>query len=197
MDDVEIIGAAAILNVHSHVHASAVGSLASQRAPRLERPRLRLNITTEEWNAFMRHWETFRVGSGIRGAAASGQLLECADEQLGDIMLRADPTFTSRTLDDALKAMKSYAVVPVALGVLRSELSGLRQDPDEPFRTFSARVQGKAETCEFKTTFHTVCNNCNGPVDGDTYYTDDVIRDVLLNGVVLIFGVKRSAHKGS
>ena len=69
------------------------------------------------------------------------------------------------------------------LGVLRSELSGLRQDPDEPFRTFSARVQGKAETCEFKTTFHAVCNNCNGPVDGDTYYTDYVIRDVLLNGV--------------
>ena len=28
----------------------------------------------------------------------------------------------------------------------------MRQDPDEPFLTFAARVQGKAETSEFQTT---------------------------------------------
>jgi len=60
-------------------------------------------------------------------------------------VLRADQRFTSKTLNDALKILKSVAVVPVALGVLRSELFNLNQDPDEPFRTFAARVQGKAE----------------------------------------------------
>jgi len=59
----------------------------------------------------------------------------------------------------------------------------LRQDPDEPFRTFAARVQGKAETCEFKTAFNGVCTGCNAAFDGTVYYTDEVIRDVLLNGV--------------
>jgi len=59
----------------------------------------------------------------------------------------------------------------------------MRQDPDETFRTFSARVQGKAETCEFRTTFNSACTNCETPVSGNVYYTDEVVRDVLLNGI--------------
>ena len=59
----------------------------------------------------------------------------------------------------------------------------MRQDPDEPFRTFSARVQGKAEVCEFKTSYNSNCSNCDAPVAGEVYYTDEVIRDVLLNGI--------------
>ena len=91
--------------------------------------------------------------------------------------------FTSKPLTDSLKILKSIAVVPVALGVLRSELFTMRQDPDETFRTFSARVQGKAEVCEFKTSFDTSCSNCNTALNGHTYYTDDAICDKLLNGI--------------
>ena len=115
--------------------------------------------------------------------AASGQLLECTDGQLGDIVLRADPTFTTRPLVEAFKTLKLIAVVPVALGVLRSELYAMRQDLEEPFRTFAARVQGKAETCEYQTVYNARCSNCDTAVYGKTYYTDEVIRDVLLNRV--------------
>lgn len=184
--DVDVIGAAAILNVHSHIHAANATrdhAAPAPRAPRLERPKLQMNATTEDWNAFIRRWETFRTGSSISDGAASGQLLECTGEQLGNIVLRASPTFTSLPLPDALKTLKTLAVIPVALGVVRSELLAMRQDPDEPFRTFAARVQGKAETCEFKTTFNGSCTNCRTAYQGDIYYTDEVIRDVLLNGI--------------
>lgn len=81
-DDGEVQGAAAILNVHSYVHSTPpVAAAPTSRAPRLERLKLRLNATTEEWNV--------RIGSNISNAAASGQLLECASEQLGNIILRA------------------------------------------------------------------------------------------------------------
>ena len=83
------------------------------------------------------------------------------NEQLGNIILRADPIFTTRPLADALETLKSMAVVPVAVGVLRADLAAMRQDPEEPFRTFAARVQGKAETCEFKTNFDGSCSGCN------------------------------------
>ena len=183
--DVDVIGAAAILNVHSHVHASPALSASSAplKGPKLERPKLRMNATTEDWNAFVRRWDTFCAGSCITAAAAPGQLLECTSEQLGNIVLRADPSFTSHSLDDALKVLKSLAVVPVALGVLRSQLAALRQNPDEPFRTFAASVQGKAETCEFRTRYSGICANCKSSYSGDVYYTDEVIRDVLLNGI--------------
>ena len=59
-------------------------------------------------------------------------------------------------------------------GVLRTELLQLCQERDEPFRAFTARVCGKAETCAFSTK----CE-CGKNVD----YTDHVIRDVLLNGI--------------
>ena len=57
------------------------------------------------------------------------------------------------------------------------------QQSDEPFRTFAARVQGKAETCEFKTTYNGTCSGCQAPYTGETYYTNERIRDVLLNGI--------------
>ena len=75
--------------------------------------------------------------------------------------------------------------MPIALGVLRSELSAMYQGADESFRTFAARVQGKAETCEYVTTYTGHCANegCNAEYTGQTYYTDEMIRDVLLDGI--------------
>ena len=64
-----------------------------------------------------------------------------------------------------LAAMRSLAVIPVATSVLRTELLQLRQERDEPFRTFTARVRGIAETCVFTTK----CE-CGKSVD----YTDHV-----------------------
>ena len=55
-DDVDIIGTAAILNVHSHVYpANATESHATpvSCAPKLKRPKLQLNATTKIWNAFV------------------------------------------------------------------------------------------------------------------------------------------------
>ena len=70
--------------------------------------------------------------------------------------------------------MRSLAVIPVATCVLRTELLQLRQERDEPFRTFTAKVRGKAETCSY-----TASCTCGASVD----YTDHVIRDVILNGL--------------
>ena len=69
----------------------------------------------------------------------------------------------------------------MALGILRLDLAVMRQDPDEPFHTFAACVQGKAETCEFKTTLIGHFSRYQTAVIGGVYCTDKVICDVLLN----------------
>ena len=58
-EDVDIIGAAAILNIHSHVHTASTAprgnaAPAAARLPKLENPKVRLNSTTQDWNAFIR-----------------------------------------------------------------------------------------------------------------------------------------------
>jgi len=70
-DDVDVVGAAAILNVHSPLHSASALVASTPRAPRLERPKLQLNASTEEWNAFLRRWETFRIGSSFLNAVRS------------------------------------------------------------------------------------------------------------------------------
>ena len=123
---------------------------------------------------FTRRWEVFRTGSGIDDQSAPSQLFQCAENELGDNLLKANPHAASNTLPDLLAAMRSLAVIPAATGVLRTKLLQLRKERDEPFRAFTARVPEKAETCAFSTK----CE-CGKNVD----YTDHVIRDVLLNEI--------------
>lgn len=54
----------------------------------------------------------------------------------------------------------------------------LRQSPDEIFRSFAAKVKGKAETCAFRTS--TKCK-CGDNVIAD--YTTETVKDVLLAGI--------------
>ena len=35
------------------------------RGPKLERPKVNIGVSTEEWNVFSLRWEVFRTGSGI------------------------------------------------------------------------------------------------------------------------------------
>ena len=72
------------------------------------------------------------------------------------------------------KAMETLSVVAVATGVIRAELVQMKQDRGETFRTFAARVRGKAETCSYTTK----CS-CNSTVN----FTDIIMRDVLIAGI--------------
>ena len=120
--------------------------------PKLDRPRVDMGIEEEVWNGFLRRWEAFRIGSGISDDTAPMQLFQCASDALGDLVLKAHPHIQTETIDIVKKTMRDLAVIPVAIGVRRAELMEMRQSPDEQFRTFAARVQGKAETCAFTTT---------------------------------------------
>ena len=93
------------------------------------------------------------AGSRIDESSAPAQLFQCAGPELGDRILKAKPDAASDSLPQLLENMRSLAVIPVATGVLRTELLQLRQERDETFRAFTARVRGKAETCAVDGTF--------------------------------------------
>ena len=92
------------------------------------------------------------------------QLLSCSNvpkKLLVISFLKLDPEITSKAVDTVLTQMKSLAVIPVAIGVLRAELLELMQKRDKPFRTFYSRVRGKAETCEFFANSGCMCGQSN------------------------------------
>ena len=110
----------------------------------------------------------FIQGSGIDEASATAQLFQCASQSLGDSLLKSDAEIVSKPLLELL------AVIPLATGLLRSDLMQMRQLRDERFCAFAARVRGKADTCSF-----TVDCICGLKVS----YTDHMIRDTILNGI--------------
>jgi len=171
---------AVLLSIHaSTVHTpQATASVSTPRGPKLDRPRVDSGIDEETWNAFIRRWDAFRLGSGITIGEAPRQLFHCASDALGDLILKSDPSITTRSLEEVRQLMKSLAVIPVSIGVIRAELSKMSQDADEQFRTFAAKVRGKAETCAFST-----CVKCSCGLDIIADYTNEVIIDVLLAGI--------------
>ena len=123
---------------------------------------------------FTRRWHVFKAGSGIDDTSAPSQLFQCASKELGDNLLKSDADVASRPLTDLLTSMRRLAVIPIATGVLRTDLMQMCQRRDEAFRSFAARVRGKADTCAFSAD----CQ-CGQKVD----YTDHMIRDTLLKGI--------------
>ena len=170
----------AIVAVLLQIHASSHVLGNSVRGPKLDRPRIDTGADEEAWNTFLRRWENFREGSSISDSVASVQLLQCAGDELSEMLLKTDPDITSRPLTDVLREMKSLAVIPVAKGIVRAELMQLRQANDESFRAFAAKVRGKAETCGYTLKVTCPCS-CNKEFTLD--YTVEAIRDVLLAGI--------------
>ena len=106
------------------------------------------------------------------------QLFQCASENLGNLLLKSNPNITDCPSEVVMRSLERFAVIQTAKSVLRAELMRMSQANDEPIRTFSARVQGKAQTCGFLTA-HTCACGAAQKVD----YTLDVIKDVILAGI--------------
>ena len=181
-EDVTEAIACALLQSHAFIHSGA--SAVHQRdeptqarecpGPKLERPCIDIGVSMEDWNVFLRRWRVFKEGSGISDTAAPPQLFQCTSKALGDNLLNFDADITTKPLDEITESIRRLAVVPIATVILRTELMQMRQMRDESFRSFSARVRGKADTY----AFFAECS-CGLRV----YYTDHMIRDTLLNGI--------------
>ena len=177
--------AIALLNAHMYIHAQPaqqqpVASVA-RKGPRLDRPSIEAGVSMETWNLFTRKWKIYQEGYSLNDNDGSRHLFQCADSTLGDALLKTDPDITSKTVTEVLATMKELAVIPIATGILRSELLEMKQNRDEAFRNFASRVRGKAETCEYEVEVRCSNSGCNQA--NKINFTDHIMRDVLLAGI--------------
>ena len=176
--------AIAYLNAHMYAHQrpsaqqQSAPSNVPRGGPKLDRPTIETGVSMEEWIMFTWRWNIFREGSQIAESNASHHLFQCADAALGDSLLKTDPDIIKKDINTLLSTMKKLAVIPIATGIIRSELLEMKQLRDEAFRKFASRVRGKAETCKYETRVVCQCTKVN-VVD----FTDHIMRDVLLAGI--------------
>ena len=168
--------AVALLTAHTTVHSTAPSPV--HNAPKLERPRIDMGISAEDWQLFENRWELFKKSSNIPPEHLSTQLFQCATQQLGDATLRLERDVSKKSEKDLLLSMKSLAVIPVATMVRRAELLAMRQNRGEPFRSFFVKVRGKADICSYSMTCKCECGKSNY-VD----FREVMIRDVIVAGI--------------
>ena len=110
--------AIALLTNHGLAHqntsptATASAPEPVPQGPKLDRPKVNVGVSTEEWNIFVRRWEVFRAGSRIDESSAPAQLFQCAGPELGDSNLKAKPDEALDSLPQLLENMRSLAVIP-------------------------------------------------------------------------------------
>ena len=79
------------------------------------------------------------------------------------------------TEDEVFAAMRNLAVREENTMVARVALHNMKQDRDEPVRSYGARLQGQASICKFTQK----CTGC----DADMDYTEAMLKDVLCRGL--------------
>ena len=172
--------AATLLQIHaSGAHAppgAPPRNNNSAKVCKVSRPTLSIGGTSEEWSYFKIRWDDYKQATSIKDREVVIQLLECCDEDLRkDLTRYAGGSLTGLPESDVLASIQKLAVREENTMVARVALSELRQDRDEPIRSFAARVRGKASICKYMLK----CQDC----DADVIYTDHIIRDIIIQGV--------------
>jgi len=174
--------AATILQIHAsgaHVTAPAPRIAHSNTAAKVEkvrRPTISTAGSTEEWSYFLTRWQDYVDATSVSGKDLVIQLLECCDEELRKDLTRTNGgSLTNNTEKEVLAAIKNLAVQPENTMVARVALHEMKQDRDEPVRSFGARIRGQAGVCRYSVEYPT----CNVEVS----YTKHVLRDVLTMGI--------------
>lgn len=174
--------AATLLQVHaSGAHLNTPPSSTTSttttnaRVEKVRRPTISIGGSSEEWSYFQIRWKDYVTATKLTGRDLVIQLLECCDEDLRkDITRSAGGSLTNKSEEEVLAAIKILAVREENAMVARVSLHEMRQDRDEPIRSYGARVRGQAGVCKYTLT----CT-CNREIS----YSDHIIRDVIVRGL--------------
>lgn len=137
-----------LLRLHKPAHDAATANsnaerTTKQKAPKIDRPKISDGSSEETWNAFSARWSMFTRGTHLTPDEKVQQLFQCCDDHLGDAILRGQPEAVNGDEATLLRVIKTFAVVPVARVVRRTEVLALKQDHGESTRNFLARIKGK------------------------------------------------------
>ena len=161
------------------LHADGIHSATQNKpakAENVKRPSVSIGGTTEEWQYFLTRWSDYKTATKITGVDLVIQLLECCDEDLRkDLTRSVGGSLTNHAEEDVLERIKVLAVRQENIMVARVELHDMHQDVDEGIRSFTARVKGPANVCEYILT----CPSCSCDVN----YTEEIMKDIIVKGI--------------
>ena len=145
---------------------------------KLDSPSIGTGCDPDQWSAFKRQWDMYKVGMAITAAMVPTALFYCCDFDLRtDIMRDIQSDVSKMPEAELLSAIKRLAVKEESTLVHRMKLNRMTQSPATGIRTFLAALRGQAALCQYKAT-------CKQP--GCTHvfdYSEEIIKDNLIRGI--------------
>ena len=151
-----------------------VQTVATSKAEKVKRPHISAAGTSEEWAYFLDRWSDYKKATHLSDTDIVYQLLECCDDNLRRDLSRSVKSITSKDETTILHHMRLLAVRQENVMVSRLELQQMRQDRDEPVRTFAARLKGQSSVCQYLV-------NCE--CGTQISYSDAMVRDTMIIGL--------------
>ena len=165
------------LQIHDRtVHATPAP--ATPQKLKLDPPTVSAGCDPDQWSAFTRQWDMYKVGMAITDNVLPTALFYCCNTDLRtDIMRDLRQDVATMAEGDLLAAIKRLAVKDESILVHRIKLNKLTQSPGTGVRTFLANLRGQASLCQYKATCKVV--GCTHVFD----YSDEIIKDNLIRGI--------------
>ena len=145
---------------------------------KLDSPKVSSNCDPDQWSAFKRQWEMYKIGMAITPNMVSTALFYCCSDDLRtDLMRDIQADLASMSEANLLSAIKRLAVKEESVLVHRIRLGKMTQTPGTGIRTFLANLRGQAALCQYVA-------KCAEPLCTHTYnYSDEIIKDNLIRGI--------------
>ena len=172
-----------LLRVHGDEHRESFQSTTNNqpnKAEKMKQPSISTGCTAEEWAFFLTEWADYKQLTKPSEEDTSRILLQCCDTELRRNLHRYHGNLGTKKEDVVLTAIKQHAVQVENIVNSRVDLLHMKQDRDEPVRSFVARLKGQANICNYVLQLTCPCK-CGHQFEA--YYTDHQVRDVLASGL--------------
>ena len=142
-DDKDIMLAQFGSHQKNHEATAVPSRVETSRVPKTERPKICSGSSEETSEMFLTRWKNYKKTSVVAVSVATGEHFECCDIELGDDIIKRNKALLEGTEQAVLTAIKKLAVIPIAIGVRRSELLQSKQDHGEGVCSFMRELKVK------------------------------------------------------
>ena len=181
--------ALALFQDHSQWHAEQSrlstntmynNAIQSDRPEKVKKPPISLGSTPEDWSYFITRWDNYKEITNIKENSIIVNLMECCEETLRKDLFRTYGNLKGNTEEEALNKIKKVAVRTENVIFARVTHHQMKQDDEQPVRSFVAKLKGQAGICNYiiRHTFPCGCNH-----ESDVSYADAMVRTVLASGL--------------
>ena len=125
-------------------------AMISDRAARPEKPSITTNMTSYQWINTVKYWELYKKAARITYESDKiTHLIMCCDTELKKQLFSIHNDILDKSEKDALQIIQNIAVKSESIIVAQVKLVNSRQSPDEPIRSYYARLKGQAVICDY------------------------------------------------